>query len=92
MAEQIEGDVAERDVLFELRCAGDPFAELLREDQGVVPEPQRVLGDVGGCCGGACAGELLTQSQLVDRDVPVQVTVEVCMDVVHRCGTPSDAV
>ena len=49
MAEQVEGDVAERDVLFELGRARDPPAELLREDERVVAEPQRVLGDVGGC-------------------------------------------
>ena len=43
MTEQIEGDVAERDILFEFGRAGDPLAELLREDQGVVAEPEGVL-------------------------------------------------
>ena len=49
--EQVEGDVAERDVLFEFGGARDPPAELLREDQGVIAQPERVLGDVGGCRG-----------------------------------------
>ncbi len=45
--QQVEPDVAERDVFFELGGARDPPAELLRQDQRVVAEPERVLGDVG---------------------------------------------
>ena len=58
--EQVERDVAERDVLLELGGARDPPAELLREDQGVIAQPERVLGDVGGCGGsGVRPGQLV---------------------------------
>lgn len=95
MAEEVEGDVAERDVLLQLGGAGDPAAELLREDEGVVAEPERVLGDVGRCGRGAGAGELLREAELVDGDVAVDVDVlvrGVRVRCAHRCGTPSEAV
>ena len=47
MAEQVEGDVAQRDVLLELGGAGDPPAQLLRQNQGIIAQPERVLGDLG---------------------------------------------
>ena len=71
MPEQVEGDVGESDVLFELGRARDPGAELLREDQSIVTEPQCVLGDVGGCRDPAGSGQLIAELQLVDRDVAV---------------------
>ena len=75
----------ERDVLFEFGGARDPPAELLREDQGVISQPERVLGDVGGCRGsGIRPGELVGEPEFVDGDVAVRVA--------HRCGTPSEAV
>ena len=42
VTEEVEADVAERDVLLELRRVGDPLAEALREDQCVVAEAERV--------------------------------------------------
>ena len=104
MAEQIERDVAERDILLELRGSGDPPAELLGEDESVVPQPQGVLRDVGGCRGGGIrAGQLVTQPELVDGDVAVRVrrwmslprflslSRSLSLSKGHRCGTPSEA-
>ena len=54
VAEQIECDVAERDVLLELGRAGDPPAQLLRQDERVVAQPQRVLRDIRRRDGVAC--------------------------------------
>ena len=92
MPEQVERDVAERDVLLELGGAGDPRAELLRQDQRVVAEPQRVLRDIRR--GGAPVGarEFGRQLDLVDRDVAVRRRVVAEPSKGHRCGTPSDAV
>ena len=42
LAEQVERDVGQRDVLLELRRAGDPLAEPLGEDERVVAEPEGV--------------------------------------------------
>ncbi len=108
MAEQVEGDVAERHVLLQLRGPGDPGAELLRQDEGVVAEPQGVLGDVGARRGRARAGQFLAEPQLVDGDVAVRLPVDVAdhlsgagsrslagslsLSKGHRCGTPSEAV
>ena len=63
--QQIESDVAERDVLFELGGAADPPAELLRQNQRIVAEPERVLGDIVGRDGVRVAGELV--GELDDR-------------------------
>ncbi len=68
--------------------------ELLREDQRVVAEPQRVLGDVGRSRASAFADELGTELEAVDADLAVRVDrgdgLHGCS--AHRCGTPSDAV
>ena len=97
MPEQVERDVAEGDVLLEFGRVRDPPAELLREDERVIAQPERVLGDVDGCRGrGIRAGELFGEPEFVDGDVAVQSSrsgsrrgrrIEI-----HRCGTPSDAV
>ncbi|GAA1829672.1 hypothetical protein GCM10009750_11640 [Agromyces salentinus] len=76
MPDEVEADVAERDVLLELGGARDPHAELLGEHEGVVAEAQRVLrgiriGDPAGA-GDARAGELLGERDLVDRDGAVR--------------------
>ena len=89
MAEQVEGDVAESDILFELRSVGYPRPELLREDQRVIPQPQCVLGDIGGRGATISAGELGRELDLVDGDIAVHVGL---VGNAHRCGTPSDAV
>ena len=73
------------DVLFEFGGARDPPPELLGEDQGVISQPQRVFGDVGGCGGRRVgAGQLRGEPEFVDGDGAVRVA--------HRCGTPSEAV
>ena len=55
MAQFVQGDVAEGDVLFELRGAGDPVAQPLGQDQGVVTQAQRELGSVLARLRGAAA-------------------------------------
>ncbi len=90
MPEQVEGDVAERDVLFEFGGAGDPPAELLREDQRVVAQPERVLGDVGGCRRAAASAPASSSASRSSSTV-----TSPCGSIVvegHRCGTPSEAV
>ena len=42
LAEQIESDVRERDVFFDLWGARSPLRQPLRQDQRVVTKPQRV--------------------------------------------------
>ena len=89
MPEEVEGDVAERDVLFELGGPGDPHAELLREHEGVVAEAHGVLRDIRRCdgtlAGRARAGELVGEREPVDGHVAVVVEFRVA----HRCFTPS---
>lgn len=46
----VERDVAERNVLFELRRGGDPLAGALRRDQRVVTEPEGVVEQVVHRC------------------------------------------
>ena len=93
MAEQVERDVAERDVLLELGGARDPRAELLREDQRVVAEPERVLRDVGGG-----RAPVRTPASSADSSIcstvtsPCAIGLRFADAVGHRCGTPSDAV
>jgi hypothetical protein len=48
LPEQVECDVRERDVFFDLRSGRCPLPEPLREHEGVVTEPQCVGR---GCCG-----------------------------------------
>jgi hypothetical protein len=48
LAEQVEPDVRERDVLLELRRVRDPLAAPVRQDQGVVAEREGVAGPCGG--------------------------------------------
>ena len=43
LAQQIEPDVGEGDVLLQHRPVPDPFAQSLREDQVAVAEPQQVF-------------------------------------------------
>ena len=95
MAEQVEGDVAERDILLQLGGAGDPGTELLRQDQGVVAEAPCVLGDVGGDGGCSGAGEFLREAELIHGDVAVPFVSGLAQGPgvrIHRCGTPSEAV
>ena len=57
LAEQVEGDVGQRDVLLDLRCAGDPLPQPLRQDQRVVTEPEHVVGQSGPVrCGAVRCG------------------------------------
>ena len=55
MAQLVQGDVAQGDVLLQLGGAGNPVAQALGEDQGVVAQAQGVLGDVLAGLGGAAA-------------------------------------
>lgn len=86
MTEQVEGDVAERDVFFELGGVRDPLAEAVREHERVVSEPQRVEGD------GLGRHRLLGRDRLGEGfggegggGGPARLGD-------HRCGTASDAV
>jgi hypothetical protein len=88
VAEQIERDVAERHVLLELGCPRDPPSQLLRQNQRVVAQPQRILGDVRRGYRVRGAGELGGQVELVDGDRAVDVE---CFVGIHRWGTPSEA-
>lgn len=45
LTEEVEGDVRERDVLFEVGGARAPFGDALGEDEGVVAEHEAVLGE-----------------------------------------------
>ena len=47
LAEQVEADVGQRDVLLQHRAVPDPLAEPLREDDVVVAEAQQVLEQAG---------------------------------------------
>ena len=89
MPDEVERDVAERDILLELGRAGDPHAEPLGEHEGVVAEAQGVLRDIRRCDGAlACrtrARELVGERELIDGDVAVVVE----LGVAHRCFTPS---
>lgn len=84
MAEQVQGDVAQGHVLLELRGTGNPPAQALGQDQRVVTEPQRVLGDVRGSPG-ARRGNVLRAQGVARRDAGGAVRT-------HRCFTPSDLV
>ncbi|MCY1246110.1 hypothetical protein D9M72_593150 [compost metagenome] len=55
MAQLVQGDVAQGDVLLQLRCPGDPVAQALGQDQRVVAQAQCELGHVLGGLGGAAA-------------------------------------
>ena len=44
LADQIEGDVGQRDILLDRRGVAAPFGDPVAEDQAVVAEPERVLG------------------------------------------------
>jgi len=46
VAEQVQRDAGEREVLLDGRRAGHPGAQPLAEDQRVVAEPQRVPGHI----------------------------------------------
>ena len=80
MAEQVERDVAEREVFFELGGARDPPTELLGEDERVVADAQRVLGFVGAR-DQAGAGQLGVELDIGDGDRGLCFCA-------HRCGTP----
>lgn len=92
MAEEVEGDVAERDILFELGRVRDPAAQLLGEDERVVTEPQCILRDVGARRAQLTALQLEVEVDRVDRYVAVPVVDVRLVHRGHRCGTPSDAV
>ena len=91
MAEEVEGDVAEGDVLLELRGAGDPAGQLLGQDEGVIAQPERVLRDVRTGDGIEIAGQLGGEVQRLDGDRPVRPVV-LRPEAGLRCGTPSEAV
>ena len=46
VAQLVQGDVAQGNVLFELGGAGDPVAQALGQDQGVVAQAQGEFGGV----------------------------------------------
>ncbi len=46
LADQVEPDIAEGEVLLEHRRVPDPFGQAMAEDQRRVGEPQRVLEEV----------------------------------------------
>jgi hypothetical protein len=46
VAQLVQGDVAQGHVLLQLGGAGDPVAQALGEDQGVVAESEGVFRDV----------------------------------------------
>ncbi len=76
MPDEVEGDVAEGDVFFELGRVGDPHAEPLGEHEGVVAEAHGVLRGIRGClCARACGGArvFFGEVECVDRDVAVVV-------------------
>ena len=47
LAQQVQRDIAQRDVLLDLRGPGDPFAQSLGEDERVIAEPENVGGEGG---------------------------------------------
>ena len=55
MAQLVQGDVAQGHVLLQLGGAGDPVAQALGQDQGVVAQAEGELGGVLGGLGGAAA-------------------------------------
>ena len=85
MTQQVERDVAQGDVFFEFGRPSDPPAELLRQDEGVVAELQRILRGVVRGDRVAVAGEFGGEFELVDRYVHI-------VGCAHKWGTPSDAV
>lgn len=46
MAQLVEGDVAQRHILFQLRRTGNPVCQALGQDQRVITKAQRVVGHV----------------------------------------------
>ena len=53
LAEQVETDVTERHILFDLRSTADPLTQSLCVDERVVPELQAVCRRDGGRAGGS---------------------------------------
>jgi len=43
LADEVEGDIGEGDILFEYRAVAAPFADALAEDEGVVCEVEEVF-------------------------------------------------
>ena len=43
LADEVKGDIGERDILFEYRTVAAPFADALAEDEGVVCEVEEVF-------------------------------------------------
>ncbi len=70
MAQLVQGDVAQGDVFLELRGAGDPVAQALGQDQGVIAQAQGELRGVR-VRGGAAAdgqGNVLRAEGVAGRD------------------------
>ena len=57
LADEVEGDVGERDVFLQDRCVPAPFGQAMAEHEPIVGEAKEILDDVGGArsrCGGLC--------------------------------------
>jgi hypothetical protein len=84
LAELVEPDVGERQVLLELRGAADPPAHPLGRDQRVVAEPEDVL-DV------CRLASVLPVSSQFDRILTAgdHLMTAAVSRFTHRCSTPS---
>ncbi len=87
VAQLVQGDVAQGHVLLQFGAAGDPVAQPLREDQGVVPQAQRVLGHI--LCGLGQAGADLERDVLRTEGVAGSDAGGRRVGFAHRCFTPS---
>ena len=84
VAEQVQPDVAQGDVLLQLRCTGDPPAQALGQHQGVVTQVQRVVRHI-------LRGRDPGRADLLggDGDAGALLGGGVMGCEAHRCFTPS---
>ena len=71
VAQLVQRDVAQGDVLFELGCPGNPVAQALGQDQGIVAQAEGQFGDVLARFRGAAAdgqGNVLGPEGVARRD------------------------
>lgn len=83
MPNEVERDVSNRHVLFKLGCAREPVSKALRQDECVIPKPQRVFRYLSGRFV-AAVDELLSQREAINLYVRIEIFVRA-----NRCGTPS---